>query len=120
MPQQGLEAALGELARAGGRGPAFVFADADTVVLVTDVDPGLTDRSVPADRSAAWRTLDVTVAHHVLVPQLGLTDTEATVRYAHDVAEATALAASTGGTALLLNPTPVEAVIAVAEAGDRM
>ena len=54
------------------------------------------------------------------MPQLGLTDTEATVRYAHDVAEATALAASTGGTALLLNPTPVEAVIAVAEAGDRM
>jgi uncharacterized protein (DUF1015 family) len=119
-PQPGLDAALGELARAGERGAAFVLAGDGEVVLVTDVDPALIASSVPADRSAGWQGLDVTIAHHVLVPRWGLADTEATVRYAHDVAEATALASASNGTALLLNPTPVEAVIAVAEAGDRM
>jgi uncharacterized protein (DUF1015 family) len=42
------------------------------------------------------------------------------VRYAHDVDEALALAAATDGTAVLLNPTPVEGVAAVAAAGERM
>jgi uncharacterized protein (DUF1015 family) len=49
-----------------------------------------------------------------------LPDTVETVRYAHDVDEALALAKAADGTALLLNPTPVDAVAAVAIAGDRM
>jgi uncharacterized protein (DUF1015 family) len=41
------------------------------------------------------------------------------VGFRHDLPAALA-AAGTSGTALLLNPTPVEAVAAVAAAGDRM
>jgi uncharacterized protein (DUF1015 family) len=49
----------------------------------------------------------------------GLSDTEDVVGFRHDLPAALA-AAGTSGTALLLNPTPVEAVAAVAAAGDRM
>ena len=40
--------------------------------------------------------------------------------YEHDVESALAAATRTGGTAVLLNPTPVEAVAAVAGTGERM
>ena len=50
----------------------------------------------------------------------GLTDTVDAVTYEHDVGAAVATAARTGGTAVLLNPTPVEAVTAVAGGGERM
>jgi len=48
------------------------------------------------------------------------TDTVDVVGYAHSVAEAVADARSTGGFAVLLRPTPVAAVAAVAAAGGRM
>jgi uncharacterized protein (DUF1015 family) len=61
------------------------------------------------------------VLHGFVVPLLwGLSDTVETVGYAHDVADAVAEAGRTGGTAVLLNPTPVEAVAAVARGGERM
>jgi uncharacterized protein (DUF1015 family) len=119
--ESSLSEALGELARAGADGAAYVIADASERFLVTAPDADLVERSVPADHSAAWRGLDVTVLHLALVPgPLGLADTEAAVRYAHDVDEALAIAAATDGCAVLLNPTPVTAVIAAAQAGDRM
>ena len=69
---------------------------------------------------AAWRGLDVSVAHYLLVRQLwGLEDTVEIVGFRHDLDSALQAAGDTG-TALLLNPTPVEAVAAVAAAGDRM
>jgi uncharacterized protein (DUF1015 family) len=43
-----------------------------------------------------------------------------TVRYEHDADAALATAAATEGTAVLLNPTPVEAVTTVAGGGERM
>ena len=49
-----------------------------------------------------------------------LRDHEDVVGFEHDVPAAVAAAQRTGGTALLLNPTPVEAVAAVAAAGERM
>ncbi len=48
------------------------------------------------------------------------TDTVDTVDYAHSVTEALAAARGRGGTAVLLRPTPVAAVAAVAAAGARM
>ncbi len=42
------------------------------------------------------------------------------VGYAHSIADALADAARSGGTAVLLRPTPVAAVAAVAAAGGRM
>jgi uncharacterized protein (DUF1015 family) len=117
-----LEAGLAELAAAGKPGPAFLLVDADGVSrLLTDPDAAAVAAALPADRSAAWRSLDVTVAHQFLIRTLWHRDDgEATVAFAHDVDEAQALVRSYGGVALLLNPTPVEAVAAVAAAGDRM
>jgi uncharacterized protein (DUF1015 family) len=117
----GVAAGLDALAEAGAHGPAFLIAGTDQVHLLTDPSAAAIDRAIPADRSAAWRSLDVTIAHELLVREVwGLPDDVETVGYAHDVDEALALAKAADGTALLLNPTPVDAVAAVAIAGDRM
>jgi uncharacterized protein (DUF1015 family) len=117
-PGDDLLAALQEARRTG---PAFVLADAGGArYLLSDLAPGLLD-ALPADRSAAWRDLDVTVLHHVVVPRLWhLPDDEHAVGVEHDVEGALHRAAATGGTAVLLAPPPVEAVTAVAAAGERM
>ncbi len=119
----GLDAALAALAQAGERGPAFVLAagDGQSLYLVTEPDPAKLADSVPPERSAAWAALDVSVLHAYLVTALwGLPDDTEHVGYEHDVAGALAAAARTGGTAVLLNPTPVEAVAQVAGSGERM
>lgn len=102
-------------------GAAFLLTDGSRWVLLTDPDAALVDSALPASRSAAWRSLDVTVAHRVLIDRLwALEDHEDVVGFEHSVADAVAAAQRSGGTALLLNPTPVEGVAAVAEAGERM
>jgi uncharacterized protein (DUF1015 family) len=111
---------LAELAEAGTDGPAFALADAADTVLLTAPDRAAADAALPADRSAAWRGLDVSVAHHFLIRRVWqLDDHEDVVGFRHDLPAAIEAAGRTG-TALLLNPTPVAAVAAVAEAGDRM
>ena len=115
------DSALAELAEAGKGAAAFLLTDGTRWVLLTDPDPALLASALPADRSAAWRGLDVTIAHRVLIDRLwSLRDHEEVVGFEHSVADAVDAARRTGGTALLLNPTPVEAVAAVAEAGERM
>jgi uncharacterized protein (DUF1015 family) len=112
--------ALAALA-AADKAAAFVVTDGDQWMLLTDPSPDLVTSTLPAERSAAWRALDVTIAHRVLIDRLWqLQDTEDVVGFEHDVPAAVAAAQRTGGVALLLNPTPVEAVAAVAEAGERM
>jgi uncharacterized protein (DUF1015 family) len=114
------ESALGELAEAG-KGAAVLLTDGARWVLLSEPDPALVASALPAGRSAAWRSLDVTIAHRVLIDRLwSLRDHEDVVGFEHSVAGAVDAARRTGGTALLLNPTPVEAVAAVAEAGERM
>ena len=72
-------------------------------------------------RSAAWRRLDVTIAHRLLIDRLWqLRDHEDVVDFRHDIPATLAAARASGGTALLLNPTPVQAVVAMAAAGERM
>ena len=113
--------ALAELAKAGVEGPAFVVTDGDRHWSLTEPDPAELTAALPADRSAAWGALDVTIAHLLLIRRTwGLDDREGIVDYAHDVESAIAAARASGGTALLLNPTPVAGVAAVAAAGDRM
>ena len=112
--------ALAALA-AADKATAFVVTDGDRWVLLTDPSPDLVASTLPAERSPAWRALDVTIAHRVLIDRLWqLQDTEDVVGFEHDVPAAVAAAQRTGGVALLLNPTPVEAVAAVAEVGERM
>ena len=119
----GLDAALAALAEAGATGPAFVLASGDggRLHLVTEPDPAGLAAAVPPGRSAAWAALDVSVLHAYLVTALwGLPDDTEQVGYEHDVEGALAAAARNGGTAVLLNPTPVEAVAQVAGSGERM
>jgi uncharacterized protein (DUF1015 family) len=118
-----LEEGLAALAQAGTAGPAFLLVSGDggTVRLLTTPDAERLEEALGDDRSAAWKALDVSVLHGFVVPAVwGVEDTVDVVRYAHDAEEAVALAASTGGAAVLLNPTPVEAVAAVARQGERM
>ena len=118
-----LESALAALAAAGAGGPAYLLLSGDggTARLLTEPDAARLAAALPAERSVAWRTLDVSVLHHYLVDHVwGLVDGVDTVRYEHDVEAAVAAAAASGGTAVLLNPTPVDAVTAVASGGERM
>ena len=118
-----LDSALDALAQAGAGGPAFLLVSGDggTIRLLESPDPARLRRALPTERSDAWKALDVVVLHHYLVTELWeLPDTVETVRYEHDLHAALAMADRTGGTAVLLNPTPVGAVTAVAGGGERM
>lgn len=102
-------------------GFAVVLTDGSRVVLLTDPARTLAAIANRAGEPAALAELDVSVLHRALVAQVWrLEDTVEVVGYAHDVAEAVAGARQTGGTAVLLRPTPVAAVAAVAAAGARM
>jgi uncharacterized protein (DUF1015 family) len=119
----GVDAGLAALAEAGRSGPAFLLASGDggELHLLTEPDARLLQTAVPAQRSAAWAGLDVSVLHALVVARLwGLPDDVDHVGYEHDVTAALSTAERTGGTAVLLNPTPVDAVAAVAAAGERM
>ncbi len=119
LPDGNPERAITALAAAGRTGQAFALTDGSRAVLVSDLDPEAVAAAVPADHAAAWRELDVTVAHHLLIrDRWALQDHESVVGFEHDPAAAVRDAA--GGTVLLLNPTPVAAVAAVAEAAERM
>ncbi|WP_139342482.1 DUF1015 domain-containing protein [Protofrankia sp. BMG5.30] len=98
---------LSELAKAGQDGHAFVITDGRAAFLLTHPDPVLLADALPADRSAAFRQLDVTVAHLVLITKVwGLADTEDVVGYQHDAVTAIAAAASTATPAV---PAPGDA-----------
>jgi uncharacterized protein (DUF1015 family) len=102
-------------------GFAAVLTDGTESFVVTDPD-GLLDAAAMRDGEVeALSDLDVTVVHRGLVEQVwGLRDDVDTVGYAHSLDEALDDAASGRGFAVLLRPTPVEAVAAVAAAGARM
>ncbi|MBE7189654.1 DUF1015 domain-containing protein [Jatrophihabitans endophyticus] len=110
------------LAAAGGRdGFCAVLTDGTTAYLLADDRGRIADAAAREGELPALSALDVTVMHRGLVERVwSLTDDVDTVRYAHSIDEAVALARESGGTAVLLRPTPVTAVAAVAAAGGRM
>jgi len=116
-----LDDALAELAKAGVDGTAFVVTDGSASWLLSEPAAEQLAAALPAERSEAFRRLDVTVAHLFLIRSVwGLEDREGVVDYRHDVPAALEAARASGGCALLLNPTPVADVAAVAAAGERM
>lgn len=123
LPARDLDGALAALAGAGERGHAYLLAsgDAATLRLLTDPDPAAVRAAMPAERSDAWRSLDVSVLHAYLVGAVwGLDDSPDAVGFEHDVQSALAAASRAAGTAVLLNPTPAAGVAAVAAGGERM
>ncbi len=100
---------------------ALVLTDGRLTVVVTDPDGRLRDAARRPGEPAAVADLDVSVLHRGLVEEVwGLADTVDVVGYAHTVDEALEAVASTQDFAVLLRPTPVDAVTAVAAAGARM
>jgi uncharacterized protein (DUF1015 family) len=111
--------ALDWTAQSGG-GPAFLLTDGVRMAELSAPSPAMT-AAVPAEAPAAWRGLDVVLAHSALLTGVwGRTDDPASVLVAHDLDEALRLADERGGVALLLrSPSPSD-VAAVARAGARM
>lgn len=100
---------------------AAVLTDGRQTYVVTDIERRLAGAAGRPGEVAALTELDVTVVHRGLVEHVWRLDDDVnTVAYAHSVEEAIADATSGGGFALLLRPTPVAAVAAVAAAGARM
>jgi uncharacterized protein (DUF1015 family) len=94
----------------------------DGTRLVRLTDPSAQVRAaIPSEAPAAWRGLDVVLAHHGLFQALwGRPDDPGSVLVAHTVEEALAGAAARHGVAVLLRgPSPAD-VAAVARAGARM
>jgi uncharacterized protein (DUF1015 family) len=114
--------AIKALEQAGESGTAFVLSDGNGKFhLLTAPSAASLDEAVPHDRTEAWRALDVTIAHFLLIQHVWqLEDSVDVVDFQHSTDDALAAARVSGGTALLLNPTPVADVVAVASAGDRM
>jgi uncharacterized protein (DUF1015 family) len=102
-------------------GFAAILTDGRSAYVLRDRDGRLAEAARRPDDVPALTELDVTVLHRGLVEKVwGLTDDVDTVGYAHSADEALGDVAQTGGFAVLLRPTPVAAVAAVAAAGARM
>jgi len=117
-----LPAALAALAAAGRDGPAFLVGGQGQLHLLTDPDPVQAEAAMPAGKSAQWRRLSTAILQELLLAHLwGIPDDEASVQVVHhDAARAVALAARSGGTAVLCNPLAAADVYAVATEGDRL
>ncbi|MCW5251098.1 MULTISPECIES: DUF1015 domain-containing protein [unclassified Streptomyces] len=117
-----LDGALEELAGAAAGGNAFLLAGDGAFHLVDRPDPALLERTVPADRPAAWRRLDATVLHATLLAHVwGVPDDSAAhVSYIHDTAATVEKAERDGGTAVLMHPVREEVVRDLARQGVTM
>jgi uncharacterized protein (DUF1015 family) len=98
----------------------FLVTDGARLARLTDPTDEVRAR-IPHEAPAAWRGLDVVLAHHGLLEHLwGRPDDPDSVLIAHDVPEALRLAGQRSGVALLLRaPSPTD-VADVARAGARM
>ena len=115
---------LARLNAAGASGTAFgaLGLEEGSLHLLTLADPGAA-RSLMPQRSEAWRTLDVNILEYaVLRDTLGLTEKAAdALDYTEDAEHALrAVESGRWPLAFLMNQTPVEQTLAVADAGERM
>ncbi|MGW2600442.1 DUF1015 domain-containing protein [Streptomyces klenkii] len=117
-----LPAALDALAEASEEpGNAFVLAGDGRFHLLDRPDPAVLARLVPADRPEAWRTLDATVLHSVLLEHVWrVPDDPEHIGYIHETAAAVKQAERHGGTAVLMHPVKEDVVRELAEQGVTM
>jgi len=124
-PAADLEACLAQMKAHEGRHAFGLYADRRFWVLALK-HPERIEERIAVDRSPAWKTLDVTILHEmVLQPIVGLSpqaqEEQTNLRYHRDPAVATAhVDSGQGNYAFLLNPTRVNQVRACAERGERM
>jgi uncharacterized protein (DUF1015 family) len=123
-PFAGSPAGLME-AVSSGQGIGLAVAG-EGLLLATVKDAEAIDRLLPADRSPAWRALDYAIANHAVMGHgLGLSDEQmkdqSIVWFTEDAEEA--VRQVEGGSAryaVLLNSVPVQQVLELADAGERM
>ena len=114
-----VEAALRRLAEAGRQGTAFLLAGRSGLWLLTRPDRRQLAAAMPSGASARWRTLDASVMQELLLARLwSIKDNERDVLISHDAGEAVRMAVEAGGTAVICNPMPFEAVREVAVHGE--
>ena len=116
-------AALARLSEGGRAGNAFLLAGGSGDLawyLLSGPDPVQVAAAMPPGASPHWRGLDASVMQQLLLRLWGITDNEQDVLISHDAAEAVSQAAETGGTAVLLNPVPFDAVREIAEHGEQV
>jgi uncharacterized protein (DUF1015 family) len=111
---QALEAAISD----GGN--AFLLAG-DGFHLLDRPDPVRLQELVPTDRPEAWRRLDATVLHSLLLDHVWhVPDSPEHIRYLHDTESAVAQAERHGGTAVLMHPVREHVVRDLARQGVMM
>ncbi|MBL1086173.1 DUF1015 domain-containing protein [Streptomyces actinomycinicus] len=117
-----LPEALEALADASCDGNAFLLAGDGAFHLLDRPDPELLDRTIPAERPAAWRSLDATVLHATLLDHVWRIpeDSPAHIAYIHDTAATVEKAERDGGTAVLMHPVREEVVRELARQGVTM
>lgn len=102
----------------------FVFYWGDGQADVLTLEKSEVDRDALGDHSEAWKDLDVSVLHALVLPgTIGIDDDNAGdhLRYTRIPEEAVAeVDDGTYQVSVFLNPTPLKAVTDVAEAGDYM
>ncbi|MFH9677478.1 DUF1015 domain-containing protein [Streptomyces sp. NPDC017405] len=114
--------ALAALADAARDGNAFLLAGDGAFHLVDRPDPDLLARTIRTDRPSAWRSLDATVLHTVLLEHVWHIpeDSPAHVAYIHDTAATVEKAERDGATAVLMHPVREEVVRDLARQGVTM
>ena len=126
-PAEQIDALIQQLASSGRAAPSFgVYGlghlDLFGILELRGRKPP--EGALPAERSDAWKSLDVSLLHTLLVDPL-VAETgrprEQVLGYTRDVHEAfAAVRDGRASVAFFLNPTPVSGVLAVADANDRM
>ncbi|MBT2399581.1 DUF1015 family protein [Streptomyces sp. ISL-100] len=113
--------ALDALAEAATAGNAFLLAGDGAYHLIDRPDEALLSRTIPADRPAAWRTLDATVLHATLLDHMwSIPDAPEDIAYIHGTEAAVTQAERHGGTAVLMHPVREEVVRDLARQGVTM
>jgi hypothetical protein len=120
------DTALAELETRGEQGQAVLLwpSDHPELVLLTRPASAAPPPAIPSDRDPSWRALDVVLADYTIVRplldvnRLHAEDAISYTRDAHDAIQQVRSGAA--DLAVLVNPTRVEQVAAVALAGERM
>jgi uncharacterized protein (DUF1015 family) len=126
-PAEQLDAFMQQLASSGRAGPSFGIyglgqPDLFGILELRGRKPP--PNALPPERSDAWKSLDVSLLHTLLIDPLieeSGRPRDEVLRFTRDPHEAVAaVRVGQANVAFFLNPTPVQGVLAVADAGDLM
>jgi uncharacterized protein (DUF1015 family) len=125
IPAADLEACLAEMAAREAAHAFGLYAEGRYHVLALK-DPALIEQWIAEERSLDWKSLDVSIAHSILLERVvrlspEAMETQANLRYHRDPSLAIEnVDRGEGDLVLLLNPTRIEQVKACAGHGEKM